>query len=211
MPIYGPSLIGDDKIWKSSMSGEGSSNRGEYLHSYSDTAASGGTETTMYGWYRLKCPVGYSSAGIGRFWEITVYGNGAHAAYGVTKKYYMTESNNSNQPSSGLNYTKVDLVYGRTTGASSSYGGSITATFFYKTGLSGYNNGEIHMRLQTAFREPAITCHFVSMGCVRQGTSYGAGVNSDVEFIGAHEASSTHDPGSHTGINVVDVGGDTTS
>ena len=70
MPIYGPSHIADDKIWKSAMSGEGSSNRGEYLHSYSDTHSSAGTESTMYGWYKLKCPVGYSSAGIGRFWEI---------------------------------------------------------------------------------------------------------------------------------------------
>ena len=209
MPIHGPSEIADDKIFKTSMSGEGSSNFGTYIHSYVDSVSP--TESTMYAWYKLKCPNGYSGAGTGRFWEITIYVCGKHASAGAVRKYWVTESNNNNVDSSGLNYTKVDLVFTRNTGGSNIYGTSLDAGFYYKTGLSGWNNGEIHMSVESAAREPTVTCMFTSLGCISQGTSYGAGQNSDVEFLGASNSSGTYDPGSHTAITVADVGSDLTN
>ena len=202
----------DDSIWKSAMTGEGSSHRGEFIHSYSDTAGSGGTETTMYAWYKLKAPVGYSSAGIPRMWEITAIGAGAHAVNSTVRKYVIVESNGNNSTSGNLNGTKIDMVYSRTSTSSGTYGGSLSANFWYKNNAN-HNTGELYMRLTTAYREPAITVHIKTLGCIRQSTSYGSGHSggSDVEFLGASSASSTHDPGNNTEITVNDVGADLTN
>ena len=200
----------DDSIWKSAMTGEGSSHRGEFIHSYSDTASSGGTETTMYAWYKLKAPIGYSGAGIARVWEITMIGAGAHAANSVVNKYIVVESNGNHTSSGNLNGVQVDLIYKRTSTSSNTYGGSLSASFYYKNNAS-HNNGELYMRLSSAFREPAITVHIKTLGCVRQGSTYGAGNGTDVEFLGAHTSSSTNDPGSNTEITVNDVGADLTN
>jgi hypothetical protein len=201
--------IADDSIWKSAMTGEGSSHRGEFIHSYSDVASSGGTETTMYAWYKLKCPVGYSGAGAPRMWEITAHGTGTHAANSAVKKYMIVESNNNNNLSGNLNGTNIDLIYSRNSTGGGTYGATLNAHFWYKNNAS-HNNGEIYMRLTTAFREPAITVHFKTLGCVRQGSTYGAGNGTDVEFLGASTSSSTYDPGNNTEITVADVGADQT-
>ena len=202
MPIYGPSLIGDDKIFKKRMEGEGSSHTGEFIFSCSNESVP--SQTAMYAWFRLKCPVGYSSAGIARCWEITSMGAGGHAANSVMLKHYIVESNDNHVGSSGLRGTCVDLVYQRYTSASSTYGATLIPYFYYKNNCSAWNTGEVYMSVRYQFREPAITIHFKTLGCIRQSTSYGAGSLCDVEFIGVDTSEGTHNPGNNTQISIAD-------
>jgi hypothetical protein len=202
MPIYGPSSTADDSIWKKSISGEGNSHSAEFLFSCSDAISP--TQTSMYAWFRLKCPVGYSDAGIPRCWEITSMGAGSHAANSVMLKHYIVESNDNHVGSSGLRGTCVDLVYQRYTSASGTYGATLIPHFYYKNNCSAWNTGEVYMSVRYQFREPAITVHFKTLGCTDHGVTYRAPTLTDVEFIGAHSSESEHEPGNKTSITIED-------
>ena len=123
-----------------------------YLHSTRTDSASP-THTAYYQWYTIKNPAGYSNQGVASTFKIKIFTNGKHANGSTYSEYLVRCNNNNHQDSSGMNSTEVFCLL--RAGYGSGYGGTNQdVTFYYRTGLSGWNNGEIIFSLARANREP---------------------------------------------------------
>lgn len=189
----------------------------KYLHSVRTDSASP-THTTYYQWYTIKNPAGYSNQGLASTFKVKIYTAGKHANGSTYSEYLIRCHNANNQDSGGMANAEVFCLL--RTGYSDGYGGATQdVDFHYRTGLSGWNDGEIIFRLKRANREPVDVIKIEPIGAdtstdwmptlVSHGGGTGANDNSptvtmtaiNMQYGGLHRTSSTD------GRLIIDVNG----
>ena len=134
----------------------------KYLHSVR-TDATTPTHTTMYQWYTLKNPAGYSSNGLASSFKVKIYTAGRHANGSCYAEYLVRCHNANNQATSGLGNTEVFQLF--KSGLDDGYGGKTQdVTWYVRNNLSGWNNGEILFRVKRGNREPVDTIKIEPIG-----------------------------------------------
>jgi hypothetical protein len=173
----------------------------EWVHGSRATVSP--SHTTMYSWYKLFSPGGYSSAGTPGAWEIHCHIGGGHASSGMVQKFTLLQSNTHSGVADhgGANYSLVNryCTMGATGGGA--YGAGLTVTFWYLSSGAGNNGATFFVRAQHYAREPQMTFYAKYIG----GTGAGIGNHEQsFSFLGTQD-NNNHQPSNITSIGITTV------
>ena len=153
------------------------------------------SHSTMYSWYKLVSPGGYSSAGTPGVWEIHCHISGNHATSAILQKFTLVQSNNHSDVGNhgGANYS-LPYRFCHIAPGGGAYGASLTVTFWYLSNNAGNNGATFFVRAVHAAREPQFTFYAKYIGCT--GATFGTHEQS-MSFLGT-ASNNNHQPSNIT-------------
>jgi hypothetical protein len=167
----------------------------EWVHS-TRTAVSP-SHTTMYSWYKLFSPGGYSSAGTPGIWKLGCHISGCHASNSLYQEYIIVQNNphgnvgNTGGAEGSVVSQRCSLA---TSGAA--YGAGLTISVWYVSNNVGNNNATFYVRAVHNAREPTFTMHATYIG----GTGHTPGGHPQhFAFLGT-QTNNNHQPSNLTNL-----------
>ena len=169
----------------------------EWVHSSRATVSP--SHTTMYSWYKLVSPGGYSSAGTPGVWDIHCHIAGGHASSAILQKFTLVQSNNHAHiadhggATHSLCYRFCNIDPG-----GGAYGVSLTVNCYYLSTDAGNNGATFFFKCAHAAREPHFTFYAKYIG----GTGAGIGkYEQSLSFLGT-QSNNNHQPEHKTEIPI---------
>lgn len=167
----------------------------EWVHATRTTTSP--SHTTMYSWYKLFSPGGYSSAGTPGIWKLGCHISGCHATNAKYQEYIIVQTNNHSGVGDhgGANGSicsqRCDL-----TASNGAYGAGLTISVWYQNSGTGNNNATFYVRAVHNAREPIFTMHATYIGGT--GNSPG-GHPQNFSFLGT-QTNNNHQPANISNI-----------
>ena len=169
----------------------------EWVHSSRATVSP--SHTTMYSWYKLGSPGGYSSAGTPGVWDIHCHIAGGHASSAILQKFTLVQSNNHAHIADhgGANHSLCYRFCNIDPGGGA-YGVSLTVNCYYLSTDAGNNGATFFFKCAHAAREPHFTFYAKYIG----GTGAGIGnYEQSLSFLGT-QSNNNHQPEHKTEIPI---------
>ena len=169
----------------------------EWVHGSRATVSP--SHTTMYSWYKLVSPGGYSSAGTPGVWEIHCHIAGGHASSAILQKFTLVQSNNHAHIADhgGANHSLCYRFCNIAPGGGA-YGVSLTVNCYYLSTGAGNNGATFFFKCTHAAREPHFTFYAKYIG----GTGAGIGnYEQSLSFLGT-QSNNNHQPEHKTEIPI---------
>ena len=142
----------------------------EWVHSSRSTVSP--SHTTMYSWYKIVSPGGYSSAGTPGVWEIHCHISGNHATSAILQKFTLVQSNNHAHIADhgGANHSLCYRFCNIDPGGGA-YGVSLTVNCYYLSTDAGNNGATFFFKCTHAAREPHFTFYAKYIGGTGAGST----------------------------------------
>ena len=169
----------------------------EWVHGSRATVSP--SHTTMYSWYKLVSPGGYSSAGTPGVWDIHCHIAGGHASSAILQKFTLVQSNNHAHIADhgGANHSLCYRFCNIDPGGGA-YGVSLTVNCYYLSTDAGNNGATFFFKCAHAAREPHFTFYAKYIG----GTGAGIGnYEQSLSFLGT-QSNNNHQPEHKTEIPI---------
>ena len=165
----------------------------EWVHGSRSTVSP--SHTTMYSWYKLFSPGGYSSAGTPGVWEIHCHISGNHATSAILQKFTLVQSNNHAHIADhgGANHSLCYRFCNIDPGGGA-YGVSLTVNCYYLSTDAGNNGATFFFKCTHAAREPHFTFYAKYIGCT--GATFGT-YEQSMSFLGTQQ-NNNHQPSNIT-------------